>query len=251
MYIARITVAAEETQTPEFKAGLVDESLIAGLRREFLEESRKVNPEVEFMAHYSNWTGRTMEHALEVYLYGDTLFIDPEDYFTTLIRNVEENTGKKIIITVPLSTEIPDVQTYKCPRCHGMGWYYRANEQNNMVVQDCEVCDTKQRVSLEVINSGIEPVSQIVEFFCQSFCKMKGKKTKLTSGVRACNDCIKSEAIQKEFMDSINTSTKVRNDEWESTKSKSQKEMGLLVNHMNQLEAVRKQAMKMKHSSKQ
>jgi RNase P subunit RPR2 len=208
MYIARVGVIAEEMKASK---GMIDESLVAGLRKHFIEESKNVNAAVEFMSLY-NPSADSVEHVLEIYLHGDTLFVDPEDYFSELISRVQQKSGKKIIISTSLTTEIPEEQTFICPRCDGMGWYYSVNGQNNKIVIDCEVCDTKQRVPMEVAKEAT-PAIYPEKFFCQGLCKIKEIETLVAEGVRACDSCLEQEQKTKEIFEQV-TKTEVRTPEW-------------------------------------
>lgn len=201
MYQAKVTIGVDhhkKTVTPDF---------YDGLRTLFKEEAEIINSKVDFMATYilGGDTGTYINHNLEIYLYGDTLFIDPEDFFKQVFDGVKAKSGKDMFFIGEVETDVPDEDTRICPTCSGNGWYYKASESNRKVAQDCVTCETKKRVTKEIADTS-EPASPVV-FKCKNLCPSIPRETIVPEGQVSCDNCT-------QIMQEIKQEQKVRNEEW-------------------------------------
>jgi hypothetical protein len=201
MYKAKVTVGVnhhKQTVTPDF---------LDGLRTLFKEEAMAVNPKIDFMATYvlNGGTGVYINHHLEIYLYGETLFVDPEDFFKQVFDAVEAKSRKDMFFMGEIETELPDQDTRVCPTCMGEGYYFTANKYNKKEIQDCLSCNKTKRVLAELV--GELKAKPELKYLCKAFCPASDRETEVPEGQTSCPDC-------KKLAKELNHKQKVRNKEW-------------------------------------
>ena len=235
MYQAKVTVGVEhhkQTVTPDF---------YDGLRSLFKEEAKIVNPKVDFMSTYvlGGDTGTYINHNLEIYLYGETLYVDPEEFFKQVFDGVKTKSGKDMFFIGEVETDVPDEDTRICPTCGGNGWYYKANQTNHKVVQDCETCETKKRVIKEVADSA-KPAEPVV-FKCKNYCDAVPRETIVPEGEVSCDKC-------KVLIEETKQTQKVRNEEWVKSLVEIEvlKKISNQEEHLNHMKALRAKEMKIR-----
>jgi hypothetical protein len=235
MYQAKITVGVEhrkQTVTPDF---------YDGLRDLFREEAKIVNPKVDFMSTYvlGGDTGTYINHNLEIHLYGETLYVDPEEFFKQVFDGVKTKSGKDMFFIGEVETDVPDEDTRICPTCSGNGWYYKANHANNKVVQDCGTCETKKRVIKEVADSA-KPALPVV-YRCQKYCIAVPRETIVPEGEISCDNC-------KMIIEKTKQTQKVRNEEWVNSLVEMEvlKKISNQEENLNHLKALKAKEMKLR-----
>jgi hypothetical protein len=201
MYKAKLHVGVEhhkQSVTPDF---------LDGLRDLFKEEAKIVNPDMDFMSTYvlNGDTGVYINHYLDIYLYGGTLFADPEDFFKQVFDGVKAKSGKDMFYIGEVDTELPDEETRICPTCLGEGYYFTANKYNKKEIQDCLSCNKTKRVLAELV--GELKAKPELKYLCKAFCPASDRETEVPEGQTSCPDC-------KELAKELNHKQKVRNKEW-------------------------------------
>jgi hypothetical protein len=185
----------------------VTSDFIDGLRDLFKEEAKTVNPNMDFMSHYvlNGDTGVYINHYLEIYLYGETLFADPEDFFKQVFEGVKAKSGKDMFYIGEVETELPDQETRICPTCLGEGYYFTANKYNKKEIQDCLSCNKEKRVLAELV--GELKAKPELKYLCKAFCPASDREIEVPEGQTSCLDC-------KKLAKELNHKQKVRNKEW-------------------------------------
>lgn len=186
MYIAEVTLPVEHNKQT------VTSDYLEDIQELLKSEAKSINPDIDFstdyiLGHTASSSGKYINHFAKIYLYDQTLFIDPYEFFNELLQRVKEKSGKDISIHGDVRTDIPDVDTRPCPTCLSKGWVYVANAKNNKVAEDCPACKRQKRVPLDKI-SEVEKYKEL-EFFCQGICKTKGNKVAVSEGVANCDTC--------------------------------------------------------------
>lgn len=175
-----------------------------GIEQLVLEEGKKQNPNLDFHAHWGlgGDDAPYIKIYLEAYFYGDTLFVDPEDFFNGILNSVREKSGKDMWLIGEIETDIPDVETRKCPTCLGTGKIYVVDEVfNKRTARECI-----KRIRLDLLEHAV-PYSEL-EFFCRGLiCTTEDKKTKVPEGTTKCDKCL-------ELYNQLKNQQKVRNDTW-------------------------------------
>jgi hypothetical protein len=242
MYKAKLHVGVEhhkQTVTSDF---------IDGLRDLFKEEAKTVNPNMDFMSHYvlNGGTGVYINHYLEIYLYGETLFADPEDFFKQVFDGVKAKSSKDMFYIGEVETELPDQETRICPTCLGEGYYFTANKYNKKEIQDCLSCNKEKRVLAELVGE-LRPMPEL-KYLCKAFCPASDRETEVPEGQTSCPDC-------KELAKELNHKQKVRNKEWIDSliQTEIQNKMNYPtseedLNHMRLLQEHRKMRLKRQES---
>ena len=234
MYKAKVTVGVNHN------GQAVTSDFVADLKNLFKEEALAVNPKMDFMSTYilHGESGVYIRHYLEIYLYGETLFIDPEEFFKELFDAVKYKSGKDMFFMGEIETDIPDEDTRICPTCLGDGYYYTANKYNKKDVQDCLSCNKAKRVPADLVG-GLKPKPEL-KYLCKAFCPSSDKETEVPEGQTSCPAC-------KELAKEINHKQKVRNEEWMNSlvQAEIQKRMDYPtseedLNHMRLLQEHRK-----------
>jgi hypothetical protein len=195
-----------------------------GIEQLVLEEGKKQNPNLDF---HANWVlggdNPYIQIHLEGYFYGDTLFVDPEEFFNGILNSVRELSGKDMWLIGEIETDIPDAETRKCPTCLGTGRVYVSDGVlNKRTTKECV-----KRVRLDLLKDA--PPHSEPKFFCRSkFCTTEGKKTEVPEGVTRCDNCL-------ELHKQLDHQQKVRNDTWMDSivKTELQKMSNKIMNQDN------------------
>jgi len=201
MYTAKLVIGIDhhgDTLTPDLTTGMM-ELLNA--------EAEIVNSDVDFKCTYilHGDGGVYLRHYLKIYLYGETLFIDPDDFFKQVFDGVKAKSGKDMFYLGDIETDVPDVESRKCPTCLGVGTVVAVSNLNIRFNSACPSDCIDGRLPIDQIGSA--QIMSGVEYLCRDFCYTNGIKTKVLEGVAKCEDC---EQIRRQEV----LEQKVRNEKW-------------------------------------